>query len=49
MQGKKLEVLALIMPNTKYTRQVPIIMGTKVIRLYQALHSDDSEESDIPQ
>ena len=43
MQGKKLEVLALTMPNTKYNRQVPVIMGTNVIRLYQALHSDDSE------
>ena len=49
MQGKKLEVLALTMPNTKYNRQVPVIMGTNVIRLYQALHSNDSEESDIPQ
>ena len=48
MQGKEVEVLALIMPNTEYNRQVPIIVGTNVIRCYQALYSVDSEESDIP-
>ena len=48
MQGKEVEVLALIMPNTEYNRQVPIIVGTNVIRGYQALYSGDIEESDIP-
>ena len=48
MQGKEVEVLALIMPNTEYNRQVPIIVGTNVIRLNQALYSEDSEVADIP-
>ena len=45
MQGEEVEALALIMPNTEYNRQVPIIVGTNVIRTYQSLYS---EESDIP-
>ena len=48
MQGKEVEVLALIIPNTEYNQKVPIIVGTNVIRLYQALYSDDSEVADIP-
>ena len=48
MQGKEVEVLALIMPNTEYNRQVPIIVGTNVIQRYQALYSDDSDEANIP-
>ena len=45
LQGEEVEALALIMPNTEYNRQVPIIVGTNVIRTYQSLYS---EESDIP-
>ena len=48
MQGKEVKVLVLIMPNTDYSQQVPIIVGTYVIRLYQALYSGDSEVADIP-
>ena len=43
MQGKEVQVLTLVMPNTEYNRQVPVIVGTNVIRIYQALYSEDSE------
>ena len=33
MQGKEVEILALVMPNTEYNRQVPVIVGTNVIMI----------------
>ena len=43
MHGKAVEVLTLVMPNTEYNRQVPVIVGTNVIRVYKAMYSEDSE------
>lgn len=43
MHGKEVMVPVLVMPSTEYNSEVPVIIGTNVIRLYQEMINEEDE------